>query len=404
MILDRTKITGVVLAGGRARRMGGEDKGLIPFRGRPLVAHALEALDSVAGRILVNANRNRGAYAGFGYPVVADATDRFDGPLAGLLSAMRAAETPYVLTVPCDSPLVTGRLLARLWTALQDSGSELCAAHDGEWLHPVFLLAERRLADDLEAYLAGGERKIDTWLHRHKLALADFSDHPELFANVNTPEELAELERSAAPVPQRIDLGRNPHGIAMTDAGRASCYAATAVDEFGETRELELVGERALTVYVDKYEIVTLMTIGTHPELLTLGYLRNQGFIEDIADIRSVQVDWDTEAVAVTTGLTEHAFLTGSAAAPSPPAAGRARCSAGSWTSSGKSRCRKPVSASPTSTACSMPCGTTTRSTSGPGRCMAARCARTAGSKSSWRTWAATTPWTPSPATCGSTA
>jgi FdhD protein len=309
MILDRTKITGVVLAGGRARRMGGEDKGLIPFRGRPLVAHALEALDSVAGRILVNANRNRGAYANFGYPVVADSTSSFDGPLAGLLSAMRAAETPYVLTVPCDSPLVTGRLLARLWTALQESGAELCAAHDGEWLHPVFLLAERRLADDLEAYLASGERKIDTWLHRHKLALADFSDHPELFANVNTPEELAALEQSAAPAPQRIELGRNPLGIVMTDAGRASCYAATALDEFGETRELELVGERALTVYVDKYEIVTLMTIGTHPELLTLGYLRNQGFIEDIADIRAVQVDWDTEAVAVTTGLTEHAFL-----------------------------------------------------------------------------------------------
>jgi FdhD protein len=309
MISDRAKITGVVLAGGRARRMGGEDKGLIPFKGRPLAAYALEALDAVAGRILINANRNRDAYARFGYPVVSDRTDTFDGPLAGLWSAMRAAETPYVLTVPCDSPLVSGRLLARLWTALRKAGAELCAAHDGERLHPVFLLAERRLADDLEAYLASGQRKIDIWLNRHKLALADFSDHPELFANVNTPEELAELEQAASPSASRLDLRDNPHGIDMTDAGRASCYAVTALDEYGESRELELVGERALTVYVDKYEIVTLMTIGTHPELLTLGYLRNQGFIENIGDIRAVQVDWDTEAVAVTTRLTEHVFL-----------------------------------------------------------------------------------------------
>jgi len=312
MILERAKITGVILAGGRARRMGGEDKGLIRFKGRPLASYALEALDSVAAHILINANRNRDAYARFGYPVISDQTDTFDGPLAGLLSAMRAAETPYVLTVPCDSPLVTGRLLERLCRVMQETGAELCAAHDGERLHPVFLLAERRLADSLERYLAGGQRKIDLWLEQHRLALVDFSDHPELFANVNTPGELAALEgmeaadaTAAAP----IDLQANPYDIRMTNAGRASCYAATALDEYGERRELELVGERALTVYVDKYEIVTLMTIGTHPELLTLGYLRNQGFIENIADIRSVQVDWETEAVAVTTRLTEHAFL-----------------------------------------------------------------------------------------------
>lgn len=199
MVSERAKITGVVLAGGRARRMGGVDKGLILFRGRPLAAYALEALASVAGRILISANRNREAYARFGYPVVADANDRFDGPLAGLLSAMRAADTPYVLTVPCDTPGVTGWMLERLPAALAAASAELCAAHDGERRHPVFLLAERGLADDLENYLAGGGRKVDTWLDRHLLALADFSGHPELFANINTPEELAELERSAPP-------------------------------------------------------------------------------------------------------------------------------------------------------------------------------------------------------------
>jgi molybdopterin-guanine dinucleotide biosynthesis protein A len=196
MILDRAKITGVVLAGGRGRRMGGQDKGLIRFKGRPLVGYALEALDSVAAHILINANRNREAYARFGYPVISDRTDTYDGPLAGLLSAMRAAETPYVLTVPCDSPLVTGRLLERLCRVMAETGAELCTAHDGERLHPVFLLAERRLVDSLERYLASGQRKTDLWLGQNRLILADFSDHPELFANINTPEELAALENT----------------------------------------------------------------------------------------------------------------------------------------------------------------------------------------------------------------
>jgi molybdopterin-guanine dinucleotide biosynthesis protein A len=201
MILDRANITGVVLAGGRARRMGGGDKGLLPFRGWPLVAHALDALEAVAGRIIINANRHHESYTAFGYPVVADETGSFDGPLAGLLAAMRAADTPYVLTVPCDSPLVTGHHLARLVETLAATQAPLCAAHDGQRLHPVFLLAERRLADDLAAYLAEGGRKMETWLHRHSLALADFTDCPELFANVNTPEELAALENIAASLP-----------------------------------------------------------------------------------------------------------------------------------------------------------------------------------------------------------
>lgn len=174
--------------------MSGEDKGLIVFRGQPLVLYALEALCSVAGRVLINANRNQDRYARFGFPVIADATSAFDGPLAGLLSAMKAASTAYVMAVPCDSPMMTGDLLRRLATQLVDREAEVCVAHDGERLHPVFLLAERNLMDSLEAYLVSGERKIDLWLARHRLAVADYSDHPELFANVNTPDDLAALE------------------------------------------------------------------------------------------------------------------------------------------------------------------------------------------------------------------
>ena len=190
----RAQITGVVLAGGRGRRMGGADKGLLECRGRPLVSYALDALRQIAGTVCINANRNLPEYAHLGVPVIADRTDSFDGPLAGLLSAMQAAETEYVLTVPCDSPLVDGESLGRLHAKLEEEGAGMCAAHDGERMHPVFLIARRSLAPDLEAYLASGQRKMETWLKSHSLALADFSDHPEWFANINTPEDLAEWE------------------------------------------------------------------------------------------------------------------------------------------------------------------------------------------------------------------
>jgi len=194
MTEERANITGVVLAGGRARRMGGEDKGLVVYRGRSLVAYALDALSLIAGTILINANRNQDEYARFGYPVIEDLTVSFDGPLAGLLSAMRSAQTEYVLTVPCDCPQVNGALLGRLYTSLLDEGAELCAAHDGNRFHPVFLIAKCCLANDLADYLASGERKVETWLRSHQLALADFSDHPEMFMNINTREELQRFQ------------------------------------------------------------------------------------------------------------------------------------------------------------------------------------------------------------------
>ena len=190
MIDERANITGVVLAGGRARRMGGEDKGLVVYHGRPLVAYALDALRMVTGTILINANRNLEKYAHFGYSVIEDLTESFDGPLAGLLSAMRSAQTEYVLTAPCDCPHVDGALLGRLYDSMLAEEAELCAAFDGERLHPVFLIAQCRLADDLAAYLASGQRKMETWLKSHQLALADYSDHPEMFVNINTREQL----------------------------------------------------------------------------------------------------------------------------------------------------------------------------------------------------------------------
>jgi molybdopterin-guanine dinucleotide biosynthesis protein A len=194
MASARAKTTGVVLAGGRGRRMGGLDKGLMLFHGRPLVAYSIDALKAVADHVLVSANRHVDAYAELGYPVIADADDQFDGPLAGLLSAMQNAKTSYVLSVPCDCPLIRGELLGRLYTTLRAQKAEVCVAHDGERVHPVIMIVQRSLAPSLADYLAAGERKVETWLRRHRLVLADFRDHPEVFVNVNTREDLARLQ------------------------------------------------------------------------------------------------------------------------------------------------------------------------------------------------------------------
>ncbi len=192
------QITGVVLAGGRARRLGGIEKGLLEWRGRPLVAYAIDALRAVADPVLISANRHLGRYAAFGCPVITDAGVDFAGPLAGLLSGMESATTPYLMTVPCDSPKITGPLLARLVSTMLVQDSDIAVAHDGERLHPTFMLVKRELRIDLEHFLGSGERKVSLWLARHRLAIADYRESPEVFVNINTPEDLADLQASSA--------------------------------------------------------------------------------------------------------------------------------------------------------------------------------------------------------------
>lgn len=185
-------VTGILLAGGRARRMGGTDKGLVELAGRPLAAHAFARLAPQVGRVVINANRNREAYARLGAEVVPDSLEGYLGPLAGLLAGMEAATTPWVVTAPCDSPFVPVDLVARLEAAR--GAAEIVVAHDGERRQPVFLLAATALAPDLRAWLGGGGRKIDQWFARHALADADFRELPEAFRNINTPEERAAVE------------------------------------------------------------------------------------------------------------------------------------------------------------------------------------------------------------------
>ena len=189
------EVTGVVLAGGRARRMGGIDKGLIPVNGRPMITWVIDVLRPQVAEIFVNANRSLDEYRALGYPVIVDGDREFRGPLAGIASGLRAAAGKYVAFAPCDSPLVCDDLVPRLHAALSSEGTHIAVAHDGERLQPVFALLERGLLDDLMRYLDSGGRKIDRWYSEHGYACADFSDVAESFANINAPEERRALER-----------------------------------------------------------------------------------------------------------------------------------------------------------------------------------------------------------------
>lgn len=182
--------------------MGGEDKGLVPLDGRPMAEHVARRLQPQVLEVLISANRNQERYAALGFRVIADLVGGYQGPLAGMAAALQAAATPYVVTVPCDSPLIGLDLVARLARALCADDAELAVAHDGSRTHPVFLLLRRSLLPSLTAFLDAGERKIDLWFARHRVATATFADCPETFLNVNDPDEHRALEarlRSAAP-------------------------------------------------------------------------------------------------------------------------------------------------------------------------------------------------------------
>jgi molybdopterin-guanine dinucleotide biosynthesis protein A len=194
----RDQVTGVILAGGRATRMGGVDKGLVPINNRSMIAWVIDALRPQVSDVLINANRNRDRYGEFACPVIDDGDSDFRGPLAGMASAMQAARTPYIAVVPCDSPLIGGELVARLYAAAASSGSPIAAAHDGERLQPVFALLACELLDDLAGYLDDGERKIDRWYARHGYVKVDFNDVADWFANINAPEDKRALEAALA--------------------------------------------------------------------------------------------------------------------------------------------------------------------------------------------------------------
>ena len=191
------EVTGLVLAGGMGRRMGGVDKGLVLLEERPMVAHVIERLARQVGAIVINANQNLDRYEALGYPVVRDTIGGFAGPLAGLHAGLSAAGTPFVVTSPCDSPFLPQDLVARLAHGLEGASAQIAVAHTFAQPHPVFALVSRDVVPHLASFLEGGGRKIDAWYATLRVAAVQFDDCEDAFRNINTPDELAAAARHA---------------------------------------------------------------------------------------------------------------------------------------------------------------------------------------------------------------
>jgi molybdopterin-guanine dinucleotide biosynthesis protein A len=213
MMIDTQHITGLVLAGGRGARMGGLDKGLQPFRGMPLAQHALLRLQPQVGALMANANRNLAAYATFGAPVWPDAQADYPGPLAGFLAGLAHCGTPWMLTVPCDTPLFPRDLAARLAEAAERDGSDIAMAagperdaHGNAAMRPqpVFCLLHTSLRERLAGYVCSGGSKVRAWAMQQRCSVVPFDqphDAPDAFANANTLAELQALQPPHATPP-----------------------------------------------------------------------------------------------------------------------------------------------------------------------------------------------------------
>jgi molybdopterin-guanine dinucleotide biosynthesis protein A len=193
-MLNKHNVTAVILAGGKGRRMDGKDKGLVELANRPLIEYVIDAIKPQVETIILNANRNQEQYSQYGYPVISDALLDYQGPLAGFISALKSSTTSHIVTLPCDGPFLPKDLVERLVLALTDSEAEIAVAHDGDRMQPVYSLIPTTLINSLSSFLDTGERKIDLWYKQHRVALADFSDCPEKFRNINTAEQRDRLQ------------------------------------------------------------------------------------------------------------------------------------------------------------------------------------------------------------------
>ena len=187
-------ISSIILAGGRATRMGGVDKGLVQLQQKPLIRHVIDRLMPQVDEIIINANRETEQYQALGYPVLQDEAADFLGPLAGFSLGLKHAKHDYLLTVPCDSPLLPLDLTQRLMASLIENRADIAVATSDDSAHPVFCLCKKSVLPSLMEYLQQGERRVSAWQKSLNYIEVDFSDITVAFINLNTFEDLAELE------------------------------------------------------------------------------------------------------------------------------------------------------------------------------------------------------------------
>ncbi len=186
-------VAAVILAGGMGRRVGGEDKGLIQLNGKPLIEHVIDIIAPQVESLVISANRNIKQYESFSYPVISDRKEGFFGPLAGIDAAFFATDKPYLLCVPCDTPLLPADLLSSLYNALQDSDAPMAIAVDAQRQHPVINLMKRSVHDDVHNRLENGDLKLMNWIEKTGYACADYSEYPRALSNLNTSAAIEEL-------------------------------------------------------------------------------------------------------------------------------------------------------------------------------------------------------------------
>lgn len=188
-------ITGLILAGGRGSRFDNRDKGLIPYKNSTLVEHCITKLKSQVNTIMVSANRNLDFYANLNVEVVEDSITDFSGPLAGIHAALQNMQTEWLLSIACDTPCFPHDYSNQLANAIQNNENLLAVAQSNKQIQSVSILVHKSLYSSLNQFLISGERKAKIWLAQHNPVIVDFNSPMHAFYNVNTPDDLAELER-----------------------------------------------------------------------------------------------------------------------------------------------------------------------------------------------------------------
>ncbi|RUA06235.1 MAG: molybdenum cofactor guanylyltransferase [Gammaproteobacteria bacterium] len=187
--INKSNITAVILSGGQGLRMNHQDKGLIPFNGKPMIAYIVDAIKPKVGRLLISANRNINKYQDYG-EVITDDLSNFQGPLAGITKAISVTTTSYLLVLPCDTPFVTQATIQRLIDAMSNNDIDICTATDGTRIHPTISLIKTQLKGNLSDFLNSNKRKLGLWIQQNNTLEVDFSDCPEVLINFNNSEDM----------------------------------------------------------------------------------------------------------------------------------------------------------------------------------------------------------------------